>query len=314
MAANTCSTHSRRTLVAAPQDRPYIGRFAPSPSGPLHFGSLLAALASYLDARHHRGRWLVRIEDVDGNRTVAGADRDILVTLERFGLFWDGEVIYQSKRHEQYREILHQLNSQSVLFACECTRRALKESARSGPAGIIYPGHCRAKRLAHRPGRALRVRFDDFQAAITDRIQGSLQLDADEIGDFIVRRSDGFFAYQLAVVVDDIAQGVTQVVRGRDLIASCPHQLYLYRLLQQRPPGYAHLPLVVDKRGAKLSKSRNADRIRGDAPGKTLQRALRLLGQTAIADSLDPESLLQQAAQNWNIASIPPTLPPQNPS
>ena len=269
------------------------GRFAPSPSGPLHFGSLLAALASWLDARAAAGRWLVRIEDLDRPRVRSGAADEILKTLERLGLYWDGEVIFQSRRIAVYERALAQLRD---TYLCGCSRREIADSAVSLAAdgAQVYPGTCRGGLPAGKSARALRVRVGG-SVSFTDRVQGRLEQDLErEVGDFVLRRGDGQFAYQLAVVVDDAAQGITDVVRGADLLESTPRQIYLQRLLGLATPRYLHVPVALDTGGEKLSKHSGARPIdRHD-----LQRALRFLGQP-------PSETLAEAVRAWNPALIP---------
>ena len=262
----------------------YIGRFAPSPTGELHAGSLVAALASFLDARAHGGRWLLRIEDVDETRTVAGSAHGIMQTLRLLGMDWDGEVAWQSQRKGLYQAACDQLGKQ--LFACTCSRREIADS-RSGFAtdgAPVYPGTCRNGLPAGRQARAWRVRVPvtgDPAAHVqfNDRWFGDISQDlATEVGDFVLRRADGFWAYQLAVVVDDAAQGVTAVVRGADLLDSTPRQIFLQRLLGLPTPSYLHVPTVNNARGEKLSKQTGAIALDlGDALG-TLQRAAGFLG------------------------------------
>lgn len=270
-----------------------IGRFAPSPSGPLHFGSLVAALASWLDARAAGGRWLVRIEDLDQPRVQPGAADDILRTLERLGLYWDGEVIFQSRRAPVYEEALSRLRD---TYLCGCSRREIADSAVSLAAdgAQVYPGTCRAGLAPGRAARSLRVRVAG-SVSFLDRVQGRLAQDlAREVGDFVLRRADGQFAYQLAVVVDDAAQEVSDVVRGADLLDSTPRQIYLQRLLGFPTPRYLHVPVALDAAGDKLSKHAGARPIGKD----DLQRALRFLGQP-------PGGTLAAAVQAWDPALIP---------
>jgi len=272
---------------------PYIGRFAPSPSGPLHFGSLVAALASWLDARAAGGRWLVRIEDLDRPRVQPGAADEILRTLERLGLCWDGEVIFQSRRGALYEQALARLGD---TYLCGCSRREIADSAVSLAAdgAQIYPGTCRAGLPVGRNARALRVRVAGT-ITLRDRVQGELSQDlAREVGDFVLRRADGQFAYQLAVVVDDAEQNVTDVVRGADLLDSTPRQIYLQRLLGLATPRYLHVPVAIDARGEKLSKNAGARPIGRE----DLQRALRFLGQP-------PSETLEEALRLWDPALIP---------
>ena len=243
-------------------DQPYTGRFAPSPTGRLHTGSLVAAVASYLDARAHQGQWLLRIEDVDEGRTVAGAADDIIALLARLGMRWDGEIVWQSRRKALYQAAWERLAGQG--YPCGCNRREIADS-RLGTApdgSAIYPGTCRNGLPPGKTMRSLRVRVPDAGAdlvAFTDRLAGArAQRLASDSGDFVLKRADGFWAYQLAVVVDDAAQGVTDVVRGADLIDSTPRQLYLQRLLGVPAPRYLHVPVVRNEAGEKLSKQTGA--------------------------------------------------------
>src|SRR5438128_2072886 len=274
----------------------YAGRFAPSPTGPLHLGSLIAALASWLDARAAGGQWLVRIEDLDRPRSVPGAADEILRALEGLGLHWDGEVVYQSRRDALYSAALDKLRAHT--YWCSCTRREIADSslALATDGAHIYPGTCRSRKAPE--GRALRIRTDKEVIRFRDRLQGAQsQVLERDIGDFVLYRADGLFAYQLAVVVDDKAQGVTDVVRGADLLDSTPRQIHLQRLLGLPTPRYLHVPIAVDAAGEKLAKQTGAGAI---APTwSTFQKALRFLGQPE-ADSLD------EAVRNWNPALISP--------
>ena len=273
----------------------YIGRFAPSPTGPLHMGSLVAAVASWLDARAAGGRWLVRIEDLDQPRCVPGAVDEILRSLERLGLGWDGEVVHQSTRQSEYRDALQRL--QGHTYWCNCTRREIADSSLglAVDGAHIYPGTCRAAGLA--TGRALRLGTDGAEIGFNDRVQGSqAQLLERDVGDFVLYRADGLYAYQLAVVVDDGAQGVTDVVRGADLMDSTPRQIALQRLLGLPTPRYLHVPAVVNAAGEKLSKQTGAAPI--TPSWASVRKALDFLAQPK-ADSLE------EAVENWNPALIP---------
>jgi glutamyl-Q tRNA(Asp) synthetase len=277
----------------------YVGRFAPSPTGPLHFGSLVAALASWLDARAARGRWLVRIEDLDAPRNQPGAAEDILRTLERLGLTWDGEVVHQSQRRALYREALERLEKKT--YWCGCSRREIADSSLglAADGAQIYPGTCRHGIALDRPPRALRLRTSGERIVFDDRLQGRQQqiLERD-VGDFVLYRADGQFAYQLAVVVDDAEQGVTDVVRGADLLDSTARQICLQRLLGYPAPRYLHVPAAVDAAGEKLSKQTGAPPIDPARRDEALGRALAFLGQPATDD-------LARAARNWDPALIP---------
>ncbi len=285
----------------------YRGRFAPSPTGPLHFGSLVAALASYLDARAHGGEWLLRIEDLDAPRTVQGATDSILRTLAALGLEWDGPVMRQSDRADAYRAALDRLERRGAVFACACTRREVADSAIAGTdGGQVYPGTCRDGVPAGRTARALRVRVDDAVIAFVDAVQGPQRHElGNTVGDFVLRRADGYFAYQLAVVVDDAAQGITTVVRGADLLDSTPRQIFLQRLLGYATPSYLHLPVATNAAGEKLSKQTRAAAIDSAAPGAALARALDFLGQPVPEPLAAPRELLSIAVAAWDRTRIP---------
>lgn len=266
-------------------DSKYRGRFAPSPTGPLHFGSLVAAVGSHLEAKVHHGAWLVRMEDLDTPRCVPGAADDILRTLEAFGLHWDESIIYQSQRTTAYEEALQRLKDSGAVYPCCCTRREIADSALHGIDGQIYPGTCRDGIPAGREGRAWRVRTDNIPVEFEDGLQARVsQRLEDEIGDFVVKRADGLFAYQLAVVVDDAYQNITHVVRGADLLTSTPRQIHLQRLLGLDTPAYMHLPIAVNARGEKLSKQTLAAPVDVHNPSLTLWYALSFLRQEPPAE------------------------------
>ncbi len=277
----------------------YAGRFAPSPTGPLHFGSLVAALASWLDARAANGRWYVRIEDLDRPREQQGAAEDILRTLGRLGLYWDGPVVFQSRRIALYEEALQAL--QAHTYWCGCSRREIADSSLglAADGARIYPGTCRTGVAPGKPQRALRLKTGPGKIEFHDRVQGlQAQALAAEVGDFILRRADGQFAYQLAVVVDDAEQSITDVVRGADLLGSSARQIHLQRLLGHAEPRYLHVPVAVNAGGEKLSKQTGAPPIDASRPGPVLAEALRFLGQPASDD-------LARAVRNWDPARIP---------
>jgi len=297
----------------------YRGRFAPSPTGSLHFGSLVAAVGSYLDAKHHNGIWLVRIEDLDTPRTVKGAADDILKTLEAFGLYWDDDVgraapanlsgiarptvLYQSQRTAAYQIAFEQLRAGNLLYPCACSRKEIADSALHHGNELIYPGTCRNGLPQGKTARAWRVRVNDARINFTDGLQGNIvQNLASEIGDFVVKRADGLFAYQLAVVVDDAAQGITHVVRGADLLHSTPRQIYLQRLLGFATPAYTHLPIAVNTQGEKLGKQTLAAPVDACNPVAVLLRALAFLHQETPADpgSYDLDSVLNWAIAHWD--------------
>jgi len=266
------------------------GRFAPSPTGPLHMGSLVAAVASWLHARRAKGRWLVRIEDIDTPRVIPGSAEEILGALQRYGLEWDGEVVWQSQRTALYEAALEELRTKNLVYPCACSRADLQRAA-SAPLGRepVYPGTCREGLPPGKVARATRFRAPESTG-----------------GDFIVRRADGLFAYQLAVVVDDAEQGVTQVVRGADLLDSTPRQIALQQALGYPTPSYVHVPLVTNADGSKLSKRDGAlalptlddDRVR-----QSLAAALKHLGMEM--EEGDPRKMLEAAASVWRRAPSP---------
>lgn len=284
------------------------GRFAPSPTGPLHFGSLIAAVASYLEAKTAGGEWRLRIEDLDPPREVAGAADDILRTLEAYGFEWDGDIVYQSRRSEAYEAALDTLRSADVLYPCACTRKEIADSSLIGIEGPVYPGTCRKGLTKGRAARAWRVRTDDSVIEFEDRLQGlqSSRLQQD-IGDFVVRRADGPYAYQLACVVDDAAQGISEVVRGADLLASTARQIYLQRLLGLATPSYVHVPAAVNVHGEKLSKQTFAQALPRQRPVPVLCRALAFLGQNPQPawSALSLDEFWQVARTHWKLEGIP---------
>ncbi|MGQ7249865.1 tRNA glutamyl-Q(34) synthetase GluQRS [Halomonas sp. V046] len=288
----------------APRREPPHGRFAPTPSGPLHAGSLVAAVASYLDARHVGGRWTVRIEDIDPPRNPTGADATILAQLEAFGLHWDGEVSYQSRHGEAYGEALARLIEQGIAYPCSCSRKQWRDYA-------VYPGWCRHGARHPDAPKAWRLRSDlaTRPVAWSDRVYGAQSFDPEALGDVILKRKDGLWAYQLAVVVDDAAQGVTEVVRGADLLDNTPWQLQLHSALNLPSPGYLHLPLVMGDDGQKLSKQNLAAALPGEPPAirRLLHETLVALGQPAdphrAASPVDEQ--LADATQHWDTSRIP---------
>lgn len=280
----------------------YRGRFAPSPTGPLHFGSLVAAVGSYLDAKKHNGTWLVRIEDLDTPRCVSGAADDILRTLDAFGLHSDEPVICQSRRTAAYEEALRQLKDSGAAYPCCCTRKEIADSALHGIEGPVYPGTCRHGIPPGREGRAWRVRTDNEPVEFDDELQGRIvQHIESEIGDFVVKRADGLFAYQLAVVVDDAFQNITHIVRGADLMHSTARQIHLQRLLGLPTPHYQHLPVAVNAAGEKLSKQTLAPAVTTDRIVATLISVLDFLRQQPPAELRKGsiEEVLQWAVENW---------------
>ena len=284
----------------------YVGRFAPSPTGPLHFGSLLAAVASYLEARVSEGRWLVRIEDIDPPRQQEGATESILEALDTYGFDWDGDVIFQSSSAAAHDAALQRLLDAGHAYYCDCSRRQLADQP-SGTLGRIYPGTCRERGLAAGTDLAVRIRTNNRPIGFDDRLQGrqSMAIQS-ESGDFVIRRRDGLIAYQLAVVVDDALQGVTDIVRGIDLMDSTPRQIWLQQLLQYPTPAYCHIPVAIDSHGDKLSKLTGAEAIPVDQPGPVLLSALECLAQSPPAElSRAPlADIWNWAIANWNIQRL----------
>ena len=281
----------------------YIGRFAPSPSGPLHFGSLVAALGSYLQAKAQQGNWLVRMEDLDPPREMPGAADDILRTLEAYGLEWDGGIMYQSQRHDAYQAQINAWLENQQAYYCQCTRKQIKQ------AGGFYPGNCRDKQL-EAAGNAIRLKVDTPVLAFDDLLHGHISIPAPLAEeDFIIRRRDGLFAYNLAVVLDDIEQGITEVVRGADLIEPTGRQIGLYRLLGHPEVSYLHLPLAVTENGNKLSKQNHAPAIDKTNPRPALVAALRFLGLQPPADLAGSaiSDILRWGIDHWQLANLPAT-------
>ncbi len=280
----------------------YRGRFAPSPTGPLHFGSLVAAVGSYLDAKQQHGSWLVRMEDLDTPRCVSGAADHILRTLDAFGLHWDGEIMYQSQRTSAYEQALQALKERGAVYACGCTRREIADSALHGIEGPVYPGTCRNGIPDGKEARAWRARTNDDTIEFNDALQGKIiQRLESEIGDFVVKRADGVFAYQLAVVVDDAFQHISHVVRGCDLLNSTPRQIHLQQLLGLTSPAYLHLPVAVNLQGEKLSKQTLAPAISADHIVTTLISVLAFLGQHPPVELRQGtiEEVLKWAVSHW---------------
>ena len=281
-----------------------MGRFAPSPTGPLHFGSLLAAAASYLQARRHRGHWLLRIEDIDPPREQPGAAKRILAALDRYGFEWDGPVIYQSSSQSAHEAALHRLLDAGQAYPCSCSRSDLADAPR-GPLGIIYPGTCRAGCAAGET--AIRVRTDDSGVEFADGLQGpQRQRLESESGDFVVWRRDGLVAYHLAVVVDDYEQGVTEIVRGIDLMDSTCRQIWLQRLLGYPTPNYLHIPVAAHADGQKLSKMTGAGAVPLGQPEPYLVQVLSSLGQQP-PDRLAGatlEEIWAWGVENWNVDAL----------
>jgi len=285
----------------------YRGRFAPSPTGPLHFGSLIAAVGSYVQAKSQGGEWLVRMEDLDPPREAPGAADNILRTLEAYHLNWDGRVLYQSQRHDTYEEAFSLLSENGYTFPCSCTRKLIATANRN--TGLdIYPGTCRNGLAPGAKARSTRVKVASETVSFLDGLQGTQEIQLDsEVGDFVVKRADGLFAYHLAVVVDDAFQEISEIVRGTDLLDSTPHHLYLQRLLNYQTPNYVHLPVAVNAQGEKLSKQTHAHAVDSTQPGQMLGKALIFLGHKPDPDVInaEPETLLDWAIDNWNLERIP---------
>ncbi|MGJ0516261.1 MAG: tRNA glutamyl-Q(34) synthetase GluQRS [Methylomicrobium sp.] len=279
----------------------YVGRFAPSPTGPLHLGSLYTALASYLDARARRGRWLLRIDDIDTPRNVPGAVGSILATLDAYGLHWDGPVFYESEHLADYEQALAELQREGLLYPCTCSRKMLAELPGRHD---IYPGLCR-NRAAVPSGQlyALRIKSDGRDIRFEDRLQGAIcQNLAAEHGDFILRRKEGIVSYQLACVIDDHLQGVTHAVRGFDLVDSTPKQIYLQQLLGMPTPSYLHMPIIIDNHGYKLSKQTLAEAVTMRNTPAVMFKLLELLKQKPPLGlkQASCSEMLEWAVQNWN--------------
>ncbi|MGB9428670.1 MAG: tRNA glutamyl-Q(34) synthetase GluQRS [Gammaproteobacteria bacterium] len=281
----------------------YRGRFAPSPTGLLHFGSLVAALGSFLEARTHDGEWLLRMEDLDPPRKQSGAADAILRSLEAFGLHWDGPLLYQHARLDAYEAATRRLLATGLAYPCACSRREIADSGLWGLEGPVYPGTCRSGLPAGKPARAIRLQVpSDETFVFADALQGNIHQNlATESGDFVIRRADGYFAYQLAVVLDDAFQGVTHVVRGADLLLSTPRQLYLQRLLGLPVPFYMHLPVAMDADGEKLSKQTGAMSLDKKSSPLILFQALQFLEQSPPLElrGAAPLELLQWAIHHW---------------
>ncbi len=287
----------------------YVGRFAPSPSGPLHFGSLVTALGSFLDARAHQGKWLVRMEDLDPPREQSGAADAILHCLEAHQLFWDDSVLYQSRRHDAYEQCLDFLKSQDWIYACDCSRQELQNT------GGVYQGYCRNRQEIIQSPYAWRLKLYDLPHRLSadiqsfdDLIQGrQIRNLRKEAGDQILKRRDGFYAYQLAVVLDDIEQKITHIIRGRDLLDVTASQIFFFNLLKANLPQFGHLPLAIGLNGQKLSKQNKAPNINPEQANQNLWLALEFLGQNPPAElkHQGARSLLDWAILNWQLDWVP---------
>jgi len=281
----------------------YVGRFAPSPTGPLHFGSLVAAVASYLEAKTQHGKWIVRIEDLDTPRIQVGAANDIINTLAAFGFEWDGDIMYQSQRNEAYMNAFNILKDKQLIYPCTCTRKEIADSASNvGIEGAVYTGTCLKQAIKPNAPRAWRIKTEDKLIQFNDAIQGNVSQNLKfDTGDFVLKRADGLFAYQLAVVVDDAEQGITHVVRGADLLNSTPRQIYLQNLLTINTPNYAHVPVACNSEGEKLSKQTLAQPLNVRNANAELFEALHFLGQHPPAEIKNAtlNEMWRWSMENW---------------
>lgn len=279
----------------------YLGRFAPSPTGPLHIGSLIAAVASYLDARSQQGQWLLRMEDLDPPRESPGAARAIIDSLQAHGLHWDEAMFWQSQRHSAYQQAIEQLLAEGKAYYCSCSRAEIKQM------GGIYDGRCRGQQQPPDAPAAIRLQVDNRAIRFDDSIQGEIvqQLDH-EVGDFVIKRKDQLFAYQLAVVVDDAAQGISHVLRGSDLLDSTPRQIFLQQQLGLVTPRYSHIPVISNQQGQKLSKQTHAPALDNQQASHNLRLALHFLQQPEPPPALQlPAEILAWACQHWRPQAIP---------
>ncbi|MDH5395009.1 MAG: tRNA glutamyl-Q(34) synthetase GluQRS [Gammaproteobacteria bacterium] len=289
----------------------YRGRFAPSPTGPLHFGSLIAATGSYLEAKANQGQWLLRIDDIDPPREQQGATAAILRTLEAFGFEWDEEVLFQSKRFKRYQAAVDDLIQKQLAYPCSCSRSSIMEQTGQDKGNIVYPGFCRNGVINPSNETSIRLRCDNQTISFNDAIQGPQSFTlAQTHGDFILQRRDHYFSYHLASGIDDAEQGITQVVRGSDLLACTPCQIYIQHLFNLPSPGYSHLPIVVNATGHKLSKQTYAEPINASEASYLLHNALKFLGQMPSI-SLKTASITEiwsWAESNWNQDLVPRKL------
>ena len=286
----------------------YRGRFAPTPSGPLHFGSLIAATGSYLQAKSHHGEWLLRIDDIDPPREQKGAADGILKTLEGFGFEWDSEVLYQSTRTQRYQEAVDELIQQHVAYACSCSRKELLKNAEQTKSGTVYPGFCRTKLLNITAETSTRLRCDNEPVRFKDLIQGNQSIDMENhIGDFILQRRDRLFSYHLASGIDDVEQKITEVIRGADLLNCTPCHIHVQRRLNLPSPDYHHLPLAVYETGQKFSKQTHASPIEVKHSVVLLYNTLKFLGQMPPIHLMDStqKDIWEWAKTNWRLDLVP---------
>ena len=289
----------------------YRGRFAPSPTGPLHFGSLVAAMGSYLQAKHQNGEWLLRIDDIDPPREQKGAADDILRTLEGFGFEWDEDVQYQSNRLERYQEAVTDLLDQHFAYPCSCSRKGILKKTGQTKGEMIYPGFCRngpLEKLAESSARSIRLRCNDELIQFNDAIQGQQSFDLEKMsGDFILQRRDGYFSYHLASGIDDAEQQITEVVRGADLLACTPSQIHVQHMLSLPSPHYCHLPIAVNNEGQKLSKQTHAKSLDIKNSTDLLYKTLKFLGQMPPIELMkaNQEEIWNWAKKHWQLDLVP---------
>ncbi len=300
----------------------YRGRFAPSPTGPLHFGSLIAAVGSYLQAKHHQGEWLIRIDNIDPPREQKGAADDILKTLESFGFEWDYDVLYQSSKLQRYQDAVNDLIKQKLAYPCSCSKRSIKQKTGQTEREIIYPGYCRNgpliksdEPLEKSSDYSIRLRCNNDLIHFEDAIQGKQDINLEKYkGDFIIQRRDRYFSYQLATGIDDAEQGITEVVRGADLLDCTPCQLHVQNVLNLTSPQYCHLPIALNDEGQKLSKQRHAKAITIKDSVVLLYSALKFLGQKPPEDLMktSQDELWLWAKSHWQLDWVPKSNPDIN--
>lgn len=301
---------SQSGRLQAPPPSKYRGRFAPSPTGPLHFGSLIAAVASYLQAKSSQGDWLVRMEDLDPPREVPGSADDILRTLEQHGLHWDESVLYQSQRHDAYLAAIHTLSQHNLTYHCNCSRKDISKQQHSH--GIfVYPGTCRDANREQVDQCSIRIKTESLEIGFDDNIQGYFSHNVGTyVGDFVLQRADGWFAYQLAVVIDDAEQEITEIVRGSDLLDNTSRQIFLQRVFGFEQPKYAHLPVATNASGEKLSKQTFAQPVSNTSPSANIMKTLEFLGQNPPAElaSCELDNIWQWALEHWQMRMVPKVL------